>query len=148
MDSNSIYLASICNELFQSEMNRQIFVGTKNPKVKLIWLKKKISQVYLTCWSLALLIWKMYSCLLWLKLQNYCFCLFMVADLALAMVAAVLLVLGHLPWSDNSVSQHIDLVVWCCTISPFSILAFPLETVSKVVTMFSCWICLLWWKIF
>ena len=38
-----------CNELFQSEMNRQIFVGTKNPKVRLIWLKKKISQVYLTC---------------------------------------------------------------------------------------------------
>jgi len=29
-----------CNELFQSEMNRQIFVGTKNPKVRLIWLKK------------------------------------------------------------------------------------------------------------
>ena len=38
-----------CNELFQSEMNRQIFVGTKNPKVRLIWLKKKNSQVYLTC---------------------------------------------------------------------------------------------------
>ena len=31
-----------CNELFQSEMNRQIFVGTKNPKVRLIWLKKKM----------------------------------------------------------------------------------------------------------
>jgi len=38
-----------CNELFQSEMNRQIFVSTKNPNVRLIWLKKKISQVYLTC---------------------------------------------------------------------------------------------------
>ena len=38
-----------CNELFQSKMNRQIFVGTKNPKVRLIWLKKKNSQVYLTC---------------------------------------------------------------------------------------------------
>ena len=38
-----------CNELFQSEMNRQIFVSTKNPNVSLIWLKKKISQVYLTC---------------------------------------------------------------------------------------------------
>jgi len=34
-----------------------------------------------------------------------------VTDLALAMVAAVLLVLGHLPWSDNSVSQHIDLML-------------------------------------
>ncbi|OEL26223.1 hypothetical protein BAE44_0012757 [Dichanthelium oligosanthes] len=34
------------NELFQSEMNRQIFVKTKNPDVRLIWLKKKISQVY------------------------------------------------------------------------------------------------------
>ena len=43
--------------------------------------------------------------------QNYSFCLFRVADLALAMVAAVLLVLGHLSWSDNSVSQHIDLMV-------------------------------------
>jgi len=29
-----------------------------------------------------------------------------------------LLVLGHLPWSDNSVSQHIDLMVWYCRISP------------------------------
>ena len=38
-----------CNELFQSEMNRQIFAGTKTPNVRLIWLKKKISQVYLTC---------------------------------------------------------------------------------------------------
>jgi uncharacterized protein with NRDE domain len=38
-----------CNERFQSEMNSQIFVGTKNQKVRLIWLKKKISQVYLTC---------------------------------------------------------------------------------------------------
>jgi Mg/Co/Ni transporter MgtE len=38
-----------CNELFQSEMNGQIFVGTKNQKVRLFWLKKKISQVYLTC---------------------------------------------------------------------------------------------------
>ena len=41
-----------CNELFQSEMNRQIFVGTKNPKVRLIWLKKKkfsgISNVLIT----------------------------------------------------------------------------------------------------
>jgi len=45
-----------------------------------------------------------------IKLQNYCFCLFRVADLALAMVVAVLLVQGHLPWSDNSVSQHIDLM--------------------------------------
>ncbi|PVH64019.1 hypothetical protein PAHAL_2G166000 [Panicum hallii] len=33
-----------CNERFQSEMNSQIFVGTKNQKVRLIWLKKKISQ--------------------------------------------------------------------------------------------------------
>ena len=41
-----------CNELFQSEMNRQIFVGTKNLKVRLIWLKKKkfsgISNVLIT----------------------------------------------------------------------------------------------------
>jgi len=29
------------NELFQSEMNRQIFMMTKNPAVRLIWLKKK-----------------------------------------------------------------------------------------------------------
>jgi len=56
---------SDCNELFQSEIQqqqqhslfsqaswgrlemkpeRQIFVGTKNPKVRLIWLKKKNSQ--------------------------------------------------------------------------------------------------------
>jgi hypothetical protein len=35
------------NELFQSEMNRQIFIKTKNPNVRLIWLKKKISQVCL-----------------------------------------------------------------------------------------------------
>ena len=35
------------NELFQSEMNRQIFMKTKNPNVRLIWLKKKISQVCL-----------------------------------------------------------------------------------------------------
>ncbi|KAG2613213.1 hypothetical protein PVAP13_4KG348776 [Panicum virgatum] len=27
------------------------------------------------------------------------------------MVVAVLLVLGHLSWSDNSVSQHIDLMI-------------------------------------
>ncbi|KAG2589063.1 hypothetical protein PVAP13_5NG251081 [Panicum virgatum] len=33
-----------CNELFQSEINRQIFVSTKNPNVRLIWLKKRISQ--------------------------------------------------------------------------------------------------------
>ncbi|KAF8765631.1 hypothetical protein HU200_008122 [Digitaria exilis] len=33
------------NELFQSEMNRQIFVSTTNPRVRLIWLKKKIGQV-------------------------------------------------------------------------------------------------------
>jgi len=38
-----------------------------------------------------------------IKLLNYCFCLFRVADLALAMVAAMLLVLEHLPWSNNSV---------------------------------------------
>ena len=31
------------NELFQSEMNRQIFMMTKNPAVRLIWLKKKNS---------------------------------------------------------------------------------------------------------
>jgi hypothetical protein len=37
--------------------------------------------------------------------------LFRVADLALAVAAAaVLLVLGPLPWSDTSVSQHIDLM--------------------------------------
>jgi len=30
---------------------------------------------------------------------------------ALAMVVAVLLALGHLPWSDNSVIQYIDLMV-------------------------------------
>ena len=35
------------NELFQSEMNRQIFMMTKNPAVRLVWLKKKISQVCL-----------------------------------------------------------------------------------------------------
>jgi len=37
--------------------------------------------------------------------------LFRVADLALAVVAvAAHLVLGHLPWSDTSVSQRIDLM--------------------------------------
>ena len=35
------------NELFQSEMNRQIFMMTKNLAVRLVWLKKKISQVCL-----------------------------------------------------------------------------------------------------
>ena len=138
MDSNSIYLVSICNELFQSRMNRQIFVGTKSPKVRLIWLKKKISQVYLTCWSLALLIWKMYSCLLWLKLQNYCFCLFRLADLALPMVAAVLLVQRHLPWSDNSVSQHIDLMVWRCRISSCSIW-FSLSSWVMIIILYEFW---------
>ena len=39
-----------------------------------------------------------------IKLQNYCFCLFRVADLALAMVAALLLVLGQLPWIEDPVS--------------------------------------------
>ncbi|PWZ33854.1 hypothetical protein Zm00014a_026044 [Zea mays] len=34
------------NELFQSEMNRRIFMKTKNLNVRLIWLKKKISQVF------------------------------------------------------------------------------------------------------
>ncbi|KAF8687926.1 hypothetical protein HU200_042518 [Digitaria exilis] len=29
------------NELFQTEMNRQIFVKTKNPNVRVIWLKKR-----------------------------------------------------------------------------------------------------------
>ncbi|XP_066309804.1 uncharacterized protein [Miscanthus floridulus] len=33
------------NELFQSEMNRQIFMMTKNLAVRLVWLKKKISQM-------------------------------------------------------------------------------------------------------
>ncbi|KAF8693940.1 hypothetical protein HU200_038585 [Digitaria exilis] len=33
------------NELFQSEMNRLIFMSTTNPRVQLIWLKKKIGQV-------------------------------------------------------------------------------------------------------
>ncbi|KAF8725617.1 hypothetical protein HU200_020157 [Digitaria exilis] len=33
------------NELFQTEMNRQIFVKTKNPNVRVIWLKKKISKM-------------------------------------------------------------------------------------------------------
>uniref|UniRef100_K4A110 Myb/SANT-like domain-containing protein n=1 Tax=Setaria italica TaxID=4555 RepID=K4A110_SETIT len=32
------------NEVFQSETNRKILVGTKNPNVRLIWLKKKIAQ--------------------------------------------------------------------------------------------------------
>ena len=31
------------NELFQYKMNRQIFMMTKNPAVRLIWLKKKNS---------------------------------------------------------------------------------------------------------
>ncbi|KAF8695334.1 hypothetical protein HU200_037564 [Digitaria exilis] len=35
------------NELFQTEMNRQIFVKTKNPNVRVIWLKQKISKVCL-----------------------------------------------------------------------------------------------------
>ncbi|XP_066365350.1 uncharacterized protein [Miscanthus floridulus] len=35
------------NELFQSEMNRQIFMMTKNPAVRLVWLKKKIHSVHL-----------------------------------------------------------------------------------------------------
>ncbi|KAF8728706.1 hypothetical protein HU200_017978 [Digitaria exilis] len=35
------------NELFQTEMNRQIFVKTKNPNIRVIWLKKKISKVCL-----------------------------------------------------------------------------------------------------
>ncbi|CAL5000730.1 unnamed protein product [Urochloa decumbens] len=30
------------NELFQSETNRMIFVGTRNPNVRLIWLKNKL----------------------------------------------------------------------------------------------------------
>ncbi|KAF8676477.1 hypothetical protein HU200_047034 [Digitaria exilis] len=33
------------NEHFQTEMNRQIFVSTTTPRVRLIWLKKKIGQV-------------------------------------------------------------------------------------------------------
>ncbi|RCV18073.1 hypothetical protein SETIT_3G271100v2 [Setaria italica] len=33
------------NELFQSEMNRKIFVSTKNPSVRLIWLMKKIARI-------------------------------------------------------------------------------------------------------
>nr|TKW12228.1 hypothetical protein SEVIR_5G023300v2 [Setaria viridis] len=32
------------NELFQSEMNRQIFMMAKNPVVRLVWLKKKIHR--------------------------------------------------------------------------------------------------------
>ena len=32
------------NELFQSEINRQIFMMTKNPNVRLIWLKKKFQR--------------------------------------------------------------------------------------------------------
>jgi hypothetical protein len=32
------------NELFESEMNRQIFMKTKNPNVRLIWLKKKFHR--------------------------------------------------------------------------------------------------------
>jgi len=57
------------NELFQSEMNRQIFMMTKNPAVRLVWLKKKISQVRLLvlvfsssssirdCCSVHLMLW-------------------------------------------------------------------------------------------
>jgi len=37
------------NELFQSEMNRQIFMKTKNPNVRLIWLKKKKFTGVFTC---------------------------------------------------------------------------------------------------
>jgi len=84
-----------CNELFQSEMNRQIFVGTKNLKVRLIWLKKKkfsgISNVLIT--SSAYL----ENVFLFTLNKIAELCLFRVADLALSMVAKVLLVLEHLP---------------------------------------------------
>ena len=100
-----------CNELFQSEMNRQIFVGTKNLKVRLIWLKKKkfsgISNMLIT--SSAYL----ENVFLFTLNKIAELCLFRVADLALSMVAIVLLVLEHLPWSNNSISQRIHLMVWC-----------------------------------
>lgn len=44
------------NELFQSAMNRQIFVKTKNPNVRLIWVKKKICQVCSPSVSISALI--------------------------------------------------------------------------------------------
>jgi hypothetical protein len=33
------------NEVFENETHRKVFVGTKNPNVRLIWLKKKIAQL-------------------------------------------------------------------------------------------------------
>jgi hypothetical protein len=33
------------NEVFENETHKKVFVGTKNPNVRLIWLKKKIAQL-------------------------------------------------------------------------------------------------------
>jgi hypothetical protein len=33
------------NEVFENETHRKVFVGTKKPNVRLIWLKKKIAQL-------------------------------------------------------------------------------------------------------
>jgi hypothetical protein len=33
------------NEVFENETQRKVFVGTKNPNVRLIWLKKKIARL-------------------------------------------------------------------------------------------------------
>jgi hypothetical protein len=33
------------NEVFENETHRKVFVGTKNPNVMLIWLKKKIARL-------------------------------------------------------------------------------------------------------
>jgi hypothetical protein len=33
------------NEVFENETHRKVFVGTKNPNVRLIWLKKKIARL-------------------------------------------------------------------------------------------------------
>jgi hypothetical protein len=33
------------NEVFENEIHMKVFVGTKNPNVRLIWLKKKIARL-------------------------------------------------------------------------------------------------------
>jgi hypothetical protein len=33
------------NEVFENEIHMKVFVGTKNPNVGLIWLKKKIARL-------------------------------------------------------------------------------------------------------
>jgi len=39
---------SYAMELFESDTNREVFMKTKNPEVRLIWLKRKIRYVLYT----------------------------------------------------------------------------------------------------